>query len=947
MSMGDAGSGSGCFSTGLHANWQYFSRPTIQFSFCGGRDTSEFNYKWSPSLGLNSDTIAQPSATMDTSMTYSVLITDTFGKCSDSVSIKLNVTSIDAGPDTAICPGDTIQLFPDFVKSCKGNGKFKWTPSNLFVNDTVQNPFVTASQTTTVTVTYSDTCNCTIKDSLTIHVDSVKFDIKAYDPDCGLNNGSFVFDMKGGWSPFTYSIDSGNTWGILDSVSQLPVGFYGLQVRDSLLCKSDVFPDTLANKGAPQIDSIAIINVSCGGFSDGEVEVFTRGGIQPLSYSVDSGKTWHNNRRITGLKAGNYRVFARGRFGCMSFPRDIVITEPDTIFIDFRVEDDSCFHQGHGFAVVNVRGGTPPVNYTWTGVAPSVGHNPVVVGDTSYTKLYAFNGYNLKVSDINNCGVDTTFSVGETPELKVDSMGHLPPTCFGYDDGQIFVKASGGNLPSQHQYNWLYEFSIDSGKTFYRSDVSDNAKPEYAQFNGRPGQTTFKIEKGDYNVVVVDGRGCTGKGVITVTEPPKMVLTTPQDSIRICVSTCTKLEVFSTGGNDVNHKYHWTPTVSNTNVANVCPDEDKTYSVYATDGKGCSSNGLLLKVDLFDSLRAIASNDTSICDGSGARLDVSATGGDGLGFNYLWQPFGDLSSAFIKNPIATPLKEKLYTVKVTDNCGSPAAYDSVRIKILPQPQVKFSTDSTSGCPPLISRFTNNTNASQTCVWNFGDGTSSSTCEDVFKTYSQSGKFDVKLVVTSADGCTDSLIKKKFIYTYAMPNASFSMTPQPTTILRPEISFEDNSNGRIINWMWNFAGMDTSMKRNPSYRFPDGVEGTYPVRLDVITDEGCKDDTIQVVKIGPEYYLYIPNSFSPNGDGRNDTWKPVGTGFDSDFYHVLVFDRWGKLVFESYDYSESWDGSIKNSEELAPVGVYTWKIVTGESKNEKERHDRFGNLTIIK
>ena len=81
-----------------------------------------------------------------------------------------------------------------------------------------------------------------------------------------------------------------------------------------------------------------------------------------------------------------------------------------------------------------------------------------------------------------------------------------------------------------------------------------------------------------------------------------MVLTTPQDSNRICVSTCSKMEVFSTGGNNTAHKYHWTPTVSNTNVANVCPDGNSIYSVYATDNKGCSSNGLILKVDLFELL---------------------------------------------------------------------------------------------------------------------------------------------------------------------------------------------------------------------------------------------------------------------------------------------------------------------------------------------------------
>jgi gliding motility-associated-like protein len=206
---------------------------------------------------------------------------------------------------------------------------------------------------------------------------------------------------------------------------------------------------------------------------------------------------------------------------------------------------------------------------------------------------------------------------------------------------------------------------------------------------------------------------------------------------------------------------------------------------------------------------------------------------------------------------------------------------------------------------------------------------------------------VKLTVISVDGCKDSLIKENYINIYRVPVASFSMSPQPTTILQTEVSFKDESEGRITRWEWNFAGYDTSMKRNPKYLFPDEEEGTYPVRLDVYSDLGCADDTIRVVGINAEYYLYIPTSFTPNGDGKNDTWKPLGVGFERDYYHVLVFDRWGKLIFDTFDYDEYWDGTVIGAEEIAPNGVYTWKIITGDKKDVKERHERYGNVTIIK
>lgn len=923
------------------------NRPTIQFSQCGARDTNEFTYKWTPSSGLNSDTLANPTAIVQQGKKYTVLITDTFGKCSDTTSITLNVTSIDAGPDTAICVYDTIQLKPNFVASCKGKGKFKWTPSQYFVNDSVQNPRVSVPKTTKVFVTFSDQCGCSLTDSLTIFADSVKSKPIQYNPDCGLNNGAFKFVPTGGWSPFQYSIDSGKNWSVLDSFSNLSTGFYNLQMRDSLSCYSQIWPDTLFNKGAPKIDSLTPTHVSCGGFSDGEILFHTSGGINPLSYSVDSGATWVNTNPVKGLKAGKYKVYVKGAFGCTSFPHYITLTEPDTIFVNFSTEIDPCFQQGDGKAIGLAKGGTKPYTYSWSGAAPGASHSPVQLGDTAYTKLFAYNSYNLKIKDVNGCGLDTTFTIQEVPKLVIDSLDFLKPTCYGYPDGEIVIKVSGGNLKDSTSA-WRYKFSIDSGKTFH-SNYSATTGDGYAKLDSssQAHGANMPITKGLYNVVVKDFKNCIGTGTVQVVEPPKMVLTAPQDSIRICVSTCAKLEVFSVGGNDNLHSYHWTPTVSNTNVANVCPDENSVYSVYSTDSKGCASNGMLLKVDLFDSLKTKTSIDTSICDGSAAQINVDVTGGEGKDYEYLWQPFANLSNAFVKNPIASPAKDITYVVEVKDKCGSPAVKDSVRINILPQPKVQFVSDTLNGCPPLYAKFSNNTNASSKCFWSFGDGSSSTTCSDVYKTYTQSGVFDIKLVVESTDGCTDSLIRKQYIETYPLPNAAFTADPQPTTILNSTINFKDLSDGRIVKWQWNFTGMDTSLQRNPRYRFPDEQQGKYPVRLDVTTDQGCTDDTIKVINIEAEYYLYVPTSFTPNGDGKNDVWKPKGTGFDLDFYHVIVFDRWGKIVFESYNYNDAWDGTVRGTEDLAAVGVYTWKIVTGDSRDQKNRHERFGNLTILK
>ena len=208
------------------------------------------------------------------------------------------MSELDAGPDTIMCPNDTVQLFPTVTASCGGRGKYKWTPSQYFVNDSIQSPLVSVPQTTVVTVTFSDSCGCVMKDSLTVFADSLKLpNMVNTNPDCGASNGEIEVVPVGGWGPYTYSIDSGKNYYNVSEFKGLSVGFYDLGVIDSIGCVSPIVPDTLFNKGAPKIDRIETKDISCKSFADGEIEVFTSGGTigVPLLYSVDSMNNWGNS----------------------------------------------------------------------------------------------------------------------------------------------------------------------------------------------------------------------------------------------------------------------------------------------------------------------------------------------------------------------------------------------------------------------------------------------------------------------------------------------------------------------------------------------------------------------------------------------------------------------------------------------------------------------------
>jgi gliding motility-associated-like protein len=916
------------------------NRPTIQLSFCGARDSSEFTYQWTPATGLNFDTVKDPVSTTNSTIKYTVSITDTFGKCSDTTSLTIYIATVEAGPDTVTCVNDTIQLFAKATASCTGPGVYVWGPSQYFVNDSVQNPLVSVPRTTQVTVTFYDACGCIIKDSLTIYADSIKPPlIFNTDPSCGGgHDGQIKLRAVGGFGPYTYSIDSGATLVSDSTFKQLVLGEYWVTVRDSNNCPGPVLPDTLFEAGAPRITALNPVHISCKDFSDGEIGILTRGGIPPLSYSVDSGTIWQTGNPVMNLRAGKYKVYVRGSDGCTSYPEYITLTEPDSLLADFRAYRDTCFDTGDGWATVKLKGGTLPYNYTWTGIKSGASHIPVTLGDTVYAKLFAHKNYRLQIRDAQGCIVDTTFEIKENPKLEITENYFVSSTCYDYDNAQIFIRAKGGVKN--------YVFSIDSGKTYYAPFRL--ASNDSIRFDTNATSFGKKIPPGIYHLQVKDKHKCTSAiAPLTITEPPLMQLTAAQDSFTICVSTCADLSVQSIGGNNPNHTYHWTPFVGEGSSVMVCPTQNSVYSVYAKDERGCASNGVIIKVSFFDSLKVRVNQDTAICDGSTVQFFAQPSGGDGQGYKYEWLPFKGLSNAFIQNPLLTTRTPGVYRVKLTDNCGSPAAFDSVNIEILPQPVVDFSVDTSQGCPPFDTRFSNHTNASAKCEWHFGDGSRAYTCQNVTKTFNATGIFDVTLVVTSVDGCKDSLTYEKMINIYPVPKAAFDMTPQPTTLLNTNLNFNDRSEGRLVSWYWNFATMDTSTLVNPMFRFPDNKGGKYPVRLDVVNDYGCSDDTVKYVLINEDYYMYVPSSFTPNGDGKNDTWKPVGTGFEGDFYLLLVFDRWGNKLFEATDLSSSWDGTYPATGEFVPVGTYTWRLIVGDKANEKDRHESIGTVTIIR
>ncbi|HAS35634.1 MAG TPA: hypothetical protein DCS15_04055 [Flavobacteriales bacterium] len=287
----------------------------------------------------------------------------------------------------------------------------------------------------------------------------------------------------------------------------------------------------------------------------------------------------------------------------------------------------------------------------------------------------------------------------------------------------------------------------------------------------------------------------------------------------------------------------------------------------------------------------------------------------------------------------------MYYFTLSDDCGTPSVYDSVYVNIRPLPEVNFVADTDLVCNPGAVTFENLTDSSASCVWSFGNGVKLESCEKVSTKFVRPGNYNIKLRVIDFEGCTDSLMKEAYITVLPAPVASFNMTPNPVTVLDPLMKFNDASRGNVVSWDWSFESLGSSKEQNPSFSFPDDDTAKYPVRLLVQSENGCVDDTIMTAVVGVTYTFFVPSSFTPNGDGNNEVFKPVGMGIEDDQFLMQIYDRWGKLVFESKDQNTGWDGTVNGSP--AQVGTYTWSMFIGDYEEVKESHEYMGSVALFR
>jgi gliding motility-associated-like protein len=268
--------------------------------------------------------------------------------------------------------------------------------------------------------------------------------------------------------------------------------------------------------------------------------------------------------------------------------------------------------------------------------------------------------------------------------------------------------------------------------------------------------------------------------------------------------------------------------------------------------------------------------------------------------------------------------------------GCPGIVHVDSVLVTAMPLASFEALELAGCEPLLVDFNDLSSGNGLSYnWTYSDNTDDSAASPSHL-FLQDGTYDVRLEVTTSEGCSDDTLMTGLITVYPQPTASFIPSTLTSDILNPSFRFTNTSTDDSL-WFWDFGDGNTTDIFEPAHEYAD--TGSYPVLLIVTSDKGCIDSVQLLLRVDPWFSFYVPNSFSPNGDGRNDTFGGYGTWIKA--YEMEIYDRWGKAIFRTRDIERQWEGKSK---EFVQNESYTYRIVVTDFFDKD--HVYVGRVSVI-
>lgn len=317
-------------------------------------------------------------------------------------------------------------------------------------------------------------------------------------------------------------------------------------------------------------------------------------------------------------------------------------------------------------------------------------------------------------------------------------------------------------------------------------------------------------------------------------------------------------------------------------------------------------------------------------------------------WSYYWN-FANQGTSNLENP---PTFDFLQPGEydITLKISNPYCSDTVteRVIILPPPPVSDFTGSGEGCAPVTVNFTNSSLYGDTYLWDFGDG-NTSVQEDPTYTYFVPGTYTVSLTVTGLNGSqTKTIVDMVKVYPNAVANFDF----QPLQVAsRGDKTYFYNQSANASSFLWIFGDGGESTDENPIYQYT--TVGEFPITLIANNQYNCPDTITNptYITVKADGRVTFPNAFVPNPSGPgggvynsgildNSIFYPQTAGVEQ--YHLVIYNRWGEVVFETFELSVGWDGYYRG--ELSAQDVYVWKAEVQLANGEQKVYA--GDVTLI-
>lgn len=510
-------------------------------------------------------------------------------------------------------------------------------------------------------------------------------------------------------------------------------------------------------------------------------------------------------------------------------------------------------------------------------------------------------------------------NVYDTMEVVVSELAitasSVDPSCIGFADGEIHI-----NSPE------AVEYSFDNGATW-----------QVDSFN-------LVLNAAAYTVCARSVSGCQKCIVVDVTDPPAVIISVSNDTL-ICENGTAYMSASATGG--TTYSFHWDHTLDTQSTQQVNPAIATTYTVFAENQNGCISANETIDVTIRAPLSGTITPFDTICPGYPTSITATVAGGIGNPYDFIWSS-GETQNGMGNHTIpANPAVTTDYIVTITDGCESTPLVMQTNIRVAPLPVPQYEILDPLQCEPAIFHVVNTTDPtmSQYNYWlvnNQGQYLN----EDTIATEEfWAGTYDIQMIITSFEGCVDSLTFDDALTVIPKPVANFQYSPNPIYMFNTDVFFVNSSfNGYTYEWYFEEGYPENSTQENVQVKYPDGVTGTYDVTLITTSELGCTDTITKEVIVLPEIVIYAPNTFTPDGDEFNQDWQVFMEGIDIYDFELQIFNRWGELIWESHDISVAWDGT--HNGKVVPQGMYNWKIRASDVSHDG-KYTYTGHINIIR